>query len=441
MLGVKDLKTGVVSDLIREASNAEWAKDSRSLYYTVPDETHRPSLIKRHRLGSDSAIDETILEEADAAFYLDVSQTKDKVKPRQKYIIISSNSKTTSAIHVIDRTSDRLIQAVKRRPNQRFYLEHNRGYFYLVSNMNTSDFQVLRVPVGLSVDQAEVFVDSKPGQIVEEVDMFNDYLAIYQRVEGIPKVLIYQLSTGSFTEVELKHKDKVYAISPGINMDYNTETLRFTYSSPVVYEANYAVDLKTAKAVILKEIKLQGHPLYPERFVSRRVQVPSHDGVYVPLTLFHRSDAASDRANRVLLKGYGAYGVLSDNSFKYNELVAVEEGWTIATAHVRGDGEKGAEWHRAATLKHKQNSFMDFIACAQHLTATGWTSPRFTAAYGASAGGMLVAQSLNLRPELFKAAVLDVPFVDVLTCMLDETLPLTVTEREEWGNPANVRPM
>jgi oligopeptidase B len=397
-------------------------------------------MIKRHRLGTDSSSDVTVLQEADPAFYLDLSQTKDKVGIMQKFIIVSSNSKTTSDVQVIDKANNRLMHVVRRRPSQRVYLEHNRGYFYLITNMNTSDFQVLRVPVGLDIDQAEVFVDSEPGQIIEEVDMFNDFLAIYQRDEGLPRLLVYQLSTGNFKAVEFKHRDKVFAITPGVNMDYEAVKLRFTYSSPVVYEAHYSYDMLTGRSEVIREVKLQGLPLYPERFVSRRVQVPSHDGVYVPMTLFHRSDLEADRTNRVLLKGYGAYGVLSDNSFKYSELVAVEEGWTIATTHVRGDGEKGADWHTSATLKHKHNSFLDFISCAQHLISTGWTLPRHTAAYGASAGGMLVAQAMNLKPELFAAVVLDVPFVDVLTCMLDESLPLTVTERDEWGDPSTVLP-
>jgi oligopeptidase B len=212
-------------------------------------------------------------------------------------------------------------------------------------------------------------------------------------------------------------------------------TLRIDYSSPTTQQAAMALDMKSYKLNVIFEKKLEGRPVNPASFVSEMVEVPGHDGETIPVSLFHQRGIVKDRSNRLLLKGYGAYGTTADHSFRFSELTSVEDGWVVAQAHVRGDAEKGRQWHKDGSLQHKPNSFKDFESVANWLVSEGYTRPAKMAALGTSAGGLLVGALANARPGLFSALVLEVPFVDVLSLMLNSELPLTAAETEEWGDP------
>jgi len=289
--------------------------------------------------------------------------------------------------------------------------------------------------VGQPLLHAIDFIPYEVGKSIEEIDMFEHFLAIYYRLNGLPRVKVCDIKTGEFHEVDFRRREDVFSVVPGVNLEYRSQTIRLIYSSPLCYSKTLEYDMKAKKLSVLKTTTLDGPHIHTSKLVCRRVEVPAHDGNTIPLTLFHNREVAKDRKNRVVLKGYGAYGTFSDNQFKLAELSAVEEGWIVATAHVRGDAEKGREWHEAGKFASKRNSFEDYLSCAAYLIAEGYTKSQYMAAWGASAGGLLVAQTINRHPELFKAAVLEVPFVDVLNLMLDEGQALTLPEREEWGDP------
>ena len=431
ILGVKDLKTGKILEIIPNVCGAEWSKDGKCLYYSQPDHLNRPNVIKKHVLGTDFRKDEVVLEEKNESFYLDLSQTKDK-----KYTLLYSNSKTTTELWVIDRETGQMREIVHKKNGVRVFLEHNRGYFYLVTNENQClDYKIMRIGVGQGLIHATDFIPYEVGKSIEEIDMFEHYLVVYYRCNGLPRVKVGDLKTGDFHEVQFDMGEEVFSVIPGVNLDYHSHSIRLQYSSPLCYLKTLEYDMKTRKLTTLKTTNLDGPSIHTKKFHCRRVDVPAHDGNTIPMTLFHNKSLQNDRKNRVVLKGYGAYGVFSDNQFKLAEMNAVEEGWVVATAHVRGDAEKGREWHEAAKFEHKRNSFEDFSSCAAYLIAEGYTKSKYLAAWGASAGGLLVAQTINRHPELFKAAVLEVPFVDVLNLMLDESQALTLPEREEWGDP------
>ena len=354
--------------------------------------------------------------------------TKDKA-----YTVISSQSRTSSELSVIDRKTKKLRQIVPKYPNSRYFIEHNRGYFYLVTNDQAPDFKMVRVPEGGSLRQQEEFIPCEEGLCIDEVDMFREHIVIYCRDQGVPSIRVYDIKKGSFHKVELP--GEVFSIEPGINMDYYSKEVRVIYSSPLVYEMTLAYNMDSKTLHKVNERKLQGAPLYPERFVVKRVNAVTHDGLELPITLFHRSDLKKDRKNKMLLTGYGAYGTRADHKFRYSQLTAVEDGWVVATPHVRGEGEKGVEWHKAATKHLKHNSFADFISAASFLVKEGYSQPKYIGGYGTSAGGLLLAQAVNLKPNLFNAVVLEVPFVDPLSVMQDENSPLTIPDRDEWGDP------
>lgn len=284
LLGVKDLRSGRILEYIPTALSAEWSADAKSFYYTVPDEQNRPFVVKKHVLGTDWEKDVVIHSENDGAFYVELTISKDK-----KYMLINSNSKTTSEIYVIDRNTNNKLHTVPKEANVRYYLEHNRGNFYIVTNKDAPDFKVIRVPVGESLNKAEEFVRGEDGKIIEEIDMFENYLVIYARYNGVPSISVYDLRTGQQNLIKFPNQEEVFSIKPGVNIEYTHPKVRLHYSSPTILEKTYDYDLNTCKLNIIHSKTIQGK-YNPKDLIARRVQVPSHDGVEIPLTLFHRRD-------------------------------------------------------------------------------------------------------------------------------------------------------
>ena len=245
--------------------------------------------------------------------------------------------------------------------------------------------------------------------------------------------MILDLNTQKFNTIRVD--DKIGEITPAINQNYRESRLRFTFTSPFVYDDLYEYDHNTGRVDLLQSNKLTGPEIVKKRFTTQRVEVPAHDGESIPMTLIHSSDIPFNRTNKTLITGYGAYGLNLDMGFNIANLAAVEKDWVVAMAHVRGGNEKGPKWHLDGKLKNKMNSIYDFLSCTEYLIANKYTHPNLLAAKGESAGGMLVAQVLNLRPEYYRAAVLKVPFLDVINTLADTSLPLTLTDYLEFGNP------
>lgn len=345
-------------------------------------------------------------------------------------------SRVSSEVTIIERNNGIPIKVIGKRSNTRYYLEHNKGYFYVITNHDSPEFKLIKFPIGSNLTQAEVILEGD--FCIDEVDMYEFNIVIYCRHKGVPVIKIYDLTNGKIHNMPFHKQESIFSIQPGTNLDYTSEEFTVIYSSPSVYEDTLIYNMKTQQIRVANSKKITGAPLKLNNFVTTRLEVPSEDGVLVPMTLFHHKDILKDRKNRVLIKGYGAYGEKCDHGFKFSEVTAAEEGWIIANAHVRGEGELGMSWHKAATKEKKYLSFIDMLACSAFLIKEKYTQPRFLAGYGSSAGGMLMAQVLNLRPLLFAAMVLEVPFVDPLSEMLNEDLPLSVTDRDEWGDPIKV---
>jgi oligopeptidase B len=441
-LYVKDVVKQKVSvkntqETIPLASSAAWNKEGTGFYYTVPDAANRPYIVFStqiyfHKLGTRPESDRKILEEPDEAFYLEMNETKDK-----KYTIMYSMSRVSSEVTVMDRLSGIMWKVIAKRPNTRYFLEHNRGFFYVITNHNSPEFRLVKFAAKSNVSQGEMVLQGD--FLIDEVDMYEYHIIIYCRQKGIPVVKVYDLTTGQCEDLVLPYKDAAFSIQPGSNLDYLAKQFTVIYSSPTVYEDTLTYNFESKELKVTNRKRIIGAPLRLSNLSTTRIEAPSHDGLLIPMTLFHHKSLQKDRKNRVLLKGYGAYGQKSDHSFKYSEILAAEAGWIIANAHVRGEGEYGMSWHRAGTKENKANSFLDLISCAGCLIQAGFTTQALLAGYGTSAGGLLMAQAMNMQPGLFAAMVLEVPFVDPLSEMMNEELPLSVTDRDEWGDPLAVR--
>ncbi|TYZ68773.1 hypothetical protein PybrP1_001878 [[Pythium] brassicae (nom. inval.)] len=483
--------------------NAEWgsAPGRRCFYYTRVDAHRRPCAV--YRYDCDAQTQELVYAEPDDSFFVDVSQTKDG-----RFVLINCNSKTTSEIHALAsddaRAAPRLLRA--REPGTAYFADHAGDRFFIVTNADdaanykivTASSATCDVPdVPASSGQWTRFLPEAPDVKIEDVDLFRDFLVLYERVASVPRIRVCALAPGaspaspssssssssspeiSSHVVPLPPEHAICRISPGVNRDFAAQSVRFSVSTPLVPEIVYDYDMGSRALQVLKEVPVesaqaaapapprhhtsasQRHAPPPPRQTQRtptrmptrtptrtqqfdpalytceRVLVPSRTslGVDVPLTLVHRRGLARDGQNPTLLLGYGAYGTNLEADFELEHLSLLERGWVVALAHARGGGELGLRWHHAGRGLRKRNTFDDYLSCALHLLDTQVTRPERLAGKGASAGGLVMGVMANEHPALFRALVLKVPFLDILATMRDPSLPLTVHEYEEWGDP------
>jgi oligopeptidase B len=437
-LRFRDLDTGV--DLPDEIADvyysSAWSSDGQLLFYTRPDAALRPWQIWRHQLGGSASDDTLVFQEDDERFFVGVGGTRS-----QRFIVISSDSKVTSEAHVIDahRATDepRLIEA--RRQGVEYSVEHavlpDAGdvFLLLTNDDGAENFAILRAPVDdPGRPNWQVMVPHRSDVRLEGVDAFADYVVVSERERGLEHIRVIRLVDGADHVID--QPEPVYSLGVGGNLEWATTSLRFGYTSLVTPPSSIEYDLETrARAVVKQQTVLGGYD--PDRFTTERLWATAADGVLVPISLVGRRDLPRDGSNPCLQYGYGAYEMSIDPTFSSARLSLLERGFVFAIAHVRGGGELGRRWYEEGKLLHKRNTFTDFIACAEHLIAEGYTSPASLVIRGGSAGGLLMGAVTNLRPDLWKAVVAEVPFVDVLTTMQDPSLPLTATEWEEWGNP------
>jgi oligopeptidase B len=431
-LFVKDLRTGkVLPDRLTAVASVQWADDGRTLFYVTEDpQTKRPHKLWRHTLGSDPSKDELVYEESDERFELDVSRTRS-----DRFLLVSSHSHTTSEIRYLAANSPRgeLRVIAPRVADQEYEVDHRDDLFYIRTNDQGRNFRLVTAPT--NAPDRERWREVTPHNddvMLDGVEVFRDFYVLYQRQEGLPTLQVVNFKDGKSRSIAVG--EPVYGLWPHNNLEFAAATYRYRMSSFVTPESVFEEDIRTGRRILLKRTEVLGG-YDPNRYQQERRFATAADGTPIPISILSRRGAPRDGRAPLLLTAYGAYGWSSEATFDSGRFSLVDRGVTVAIAHVRGGGELGKKWHDGGRMMNKMNTFTDFISCAEHLVAERYTTPERLAISGTSAGGLLIGAVLNLSPALFKAAVAQVPFVDVLNTMLDEKLPLTVGEFEEWGNP------
>jgi oligopeptidase B len=436
VMRLRDLRTGEDRpDVIPETTyGTAWAGDS-TFFYVRQDEAMRPHQVWRHTVGTDPADDVLVYEDPDDRFFVSVG-----LSLTEQWVQITSASKVTSEEHVIpaaDPTAEpRCIQP--REQDVEYDVTHaptpDEDRFLILTNAaGAVNFELVSAPVATpGREHWTTVVPHRPDVKLEGVSAFAGHVVRYERREGVRRIVVTSYADG--TERELEMPEPVYDTAPATNAEFDTASLRFTYTSLVTPATVYEEDLASGARTLLKQTEVVGgHD--PSAYETGRLWATAPDGAQVPISYVHRAGVEHDGSAPCLLYGYGSYEASMDPTFSILRLSLLDRGFVFAIAHVRGGGELGRPWYEDGKALHKTNTFSDFIACAEHLVAGGLTRPDRLVARGGSAGGMLMGAVTNLRPDLFAAVVAEVPFVDCLTTILDETLPLTVTEWEEWGNP------
>ena len=433
-LHVKDLARGTVAPWsVEQVASAAWANDGRTLYYVTMDETKRANRLWRHAVDdTDASADELLFEEVDELFDLGVAKTLD-----ERYLLVGSESKDSTEWRVAeaDLGADRpfaMRTVFARRADIEYDLEHRAGRFYVRINDTGRNFRLVTVDAGApDLARAEEIVAARDDVMLDDVDVFASHLAVTERVAGSLQLRIVDLASGAAHTVAFD--EPAYSVHTGGNAEFETTTLRFVYTSLTTPASTFDYDVATRARVLRKRQPVPGYE--PSLYASERTFARAGDGTEVPISLAYRKDKKRAGAQPLLLYGYGSYGIPIDAAFAQTRVSLLDRGVVFAIAHIRGGGDLGRSWYEAAKMATKQTTFDDFIACADSLVAAGRTAPQMLAIEGGSAGGLLMGAVVNQRPELFRAVIAEVPFVDVVTTMLDETMPLTVGEFIEWGNP------
>ena len=430
-LHFRDLTSGV--DLPDQISGVyygcAWSADSRTFFYVRPDSSMRPYQAWRHRLGDDPMRDALVFQEDDQRFELNVELSKS-----ERFIFISSSSQVSSDCRFLrsDEVEAEPVLIEPRRPDIEYSVEHQEDRFLILTNDGATDFRLMSAPVTSAGrgSWSEV-VGERPGVRLKFVDVHKAHAVLGQRSDGLQRLEVLDSVTGALHVVP--QPDAAYTAFPGSSPNYESDVMRFFYTSLTAPWSAVDYDMRTRERTVVKEQPVRGG-YNREDYKTERLWASARDGVKVPISLVYRRDARRD-GSPLLLYGYGAYEYSNDPMFDPARLSLLDRGFVFAIAHVRGGGELGRTWYEDGKLLHKRNSFDDFVACAEYLVAEGYTSPAKLAIRGRSAGGLLMGSVLNQRPDLFAVAVAQVPFVDALTTMLDDKLPLTVNEYDEWGNP------
>jgi len=430
-LAVKDLRTGqTLTDHAERVGSVLWANDNRTVFYTQEDAvSKRQYRLYRHTVGS-SDPDALVYEEPDEKFTVRAFKTRSEA-----YIVMELRSHTTSEARYIpakDPAADwKTIEP--RKPGVEYYADHNADSFYIRANDTGRNFRLLTAPVTDpgSKNWHEVMAHNA-AIMLDELDMFRNFLVLYERENGLPQIRVVDLRNGHSRR--LAFPEPAYDVRPYTNRVYDTTEFRYAYESPITPASVFSYDMETGASQLLKQKEVPGG-YDRNKYEVEQIYTTASDGTKIPVSVLHLKGAKLDGTGPLYLYGYGSYGISLDMWFNSNIFSMVDRGVTYAVAHIRGGGEMGKAWHDAGKMMNKKNTFTDFTAVAEDLTKRGYGSKDKLVIEGASAGGLLMGAVLNLRPDLFHAAVVKVPFVDVMNTMLDETLPLTVGEFEEWGNP------
>ncbi len=433
-----------------------WAADNQTFFYVRPDEAMRPWQVWRHVLGTPTSEDVLVHREPDERFFVSVSLTRS-----QRFIVVSAESKMTSESRVVEssRPTDPPRVILPRRQGVEYDVDHawwaDAGDVWLIrtnapgaDGMASTNFAVARLgvgggdAVGGGWDDLVPVITHRPKVKVEAVEAFRSHLIVSERAAGIEQLRVLSLADDG-PPIDLAQggggwvidqPDPVFSLTGGLNAEWDADRYRFGYTSLITPLSSIDYHVGERRRQVLRVQSVEGG-YRPEDYRTERIWATAADGTKVPISLVARADAAVDGTTPCLLYGYGSYEITIDPTFSALRVNLVERGFTFAIAHVRGGGELGREWYEQGRLERKPNTFSDFIACAEHLVATGWAASDRLVIRGGSAGGLLMGAVTNERPDLWRAVVAEVPFVDVVTTMSDTSLPLTVTEWEEWGNP------
>ena len=432
-LHVKDLVgRRSLSEAIPHVVEAVWAGDSRNIFYIVEDDAKRAYRVYRHEVGTapDGSADELVYEETDKLYSLSLTRSLD-----DEYVFVTSASSTTTEVRYIP--SSRPDQAPRvvspRETDHEYHVLHRSGLFYIRSNKDAPTFRIMTAPVGDpdSTNWTE-FIPHNEDVTLEGIELFKNHGVVLEREDGLQNLRVIDFESGTRHRIEFP--DPVYSVFPTANREFETVSLRFRYQSLVKPSSIFEYNMGDRGRILLKETEVLGGFATTD-YESKRIYASVPDGVQVPISIVYRKGMKPDGSNPMLLYAYGSYGVPLSLSFSSVRLSLLDRGVIYAMAHVRGGGDMGKKWHDDGKMMSKRNTFTDFIAVAEHLIEGGYTSTERLVINGGSAGGLLTAAVTNMRPDLFTAVVSNVPFVDVLNSMLDDSLPLTVGEYLEWGNP------
>ena len=431
----KNLETGETMEgsIPNTTGSATWGNDNKTLFYTVKDESLRAYKIYRHTLGTDSKNDELIYHEKDDIYSCYVWKTRSK-----KYIMIGSFATLASEFRTLnadDPTGDFKIFHPRDYENKLEYMvSHVGDKFYIRTNLDAKNFRMMEAPENAtSIENWKEIIPHRDDVLLEGTDAFKNFLVLSERIEGITKLRVIPKEG---PEHYIEFPDKANLAYTSINPDFDTEILRMGYTSMTTPNSTFDYNMKTKEMTLLKQQEVLGD-FDASLYASERFNVKSRDGVNIPLTMVYKKGMKKDGSTPLLLYGYGSYGSSMDPYFSSVRLSLLDRGFIFAIAHVRGGEELGRQWYENGKFLKKKNTFTDFIDCADYLIAEKYTAKENLFAMGGSAGGLLMGAIINMRPELWKGVVAAVPFVDVVTTMLDETIPLTTGEFDEWGNPKN----
>jgi oligopeptidase B len=427
-LQVKDLATGeVLPDRIEKTGSVVWAADGRTLFYTVEDAAKRHYRVYRHRLGA--AQDDLVYEETDERFSVAVARSRSRA-----WLFLESASHTASEVRFLpaDRPDGAWTLVAPREDEHEYDVAHHGNRFYIRTNSGGRNFRLASAPIAdpRRENWVEV-VPHRPDVMLEGMDFFAGHSVLQEREAGLVRLRVTDMATGAVHRIEFP--EPAYSAGPAENAEFDTGVFRFAYESMVTPHSVFDYDMTTRERKLLKQVEVPGYDA--SLYVIERAFAKAPDGILVPLSIVSRKDRARDGSGPAHLVGYGSYGYPYPVGFSSNRLSLLDRGFLVAIAHVRGGGELGKPWHDDGRMMKKRNTFMDFIAAAEFLIARRDTSADRLVVEGGSAGGLLMGAVVNMRPDLFRAVVTKVPFVDVVNTMLDESLPLTVGEFEEWGNP------
>ena len=436
-LYMKDLETGeLLPGTVERVGSVVWAADNFTFFYTVEDEEQkRQYQFYRHMRGTPYAADVLVYQDDDERFNVGAGRTRDG-----KYIVMESASHTTSEAWVLAASKpDAEFKVIcPRRDEHEYYIDHRNGHWYIRTNDQGRNFRLVTAPV--EDPSPENWMERLPhrtGIMLEEVDLFSAFYIACEREDGLPRLHVWQFVGDTPVAEpmgEISFPEPAYSAHPHINRIFDSTAFRYGYQSLVSPSSVYEYDLRTGKSALLKEVEIPGG-FDRNLYASERVHAKAADGTAVPVSIVYRRDKREAGMNPLYVYGYGSYGYSLPMGFNSNRLSLLDRGIVMAYAHIRGGGDLGKPWHDAGKMLLKRNTFTDFIAAVEHLTAAGYGDPKRVSAEGGSAGGLLMGAVVNMRPDLFRAIISHVPFVDVMNTMLDASLPLTVPEYEEWGNP------
>jgi oligopeptidase B len=432
-LYIRDLRTGeLLEQPARRVTSIDWAADNRTLFYTTTDAAKRPYRLYRHTLGGEA--DAMLYEEEDERFSIHVSRSRSKAM-----LLLDIGSLTTSEVHYLpaDQPAGTWKLVAPRTDDHEYEVEHRGDQFFVRTNRDGRNFALAVAPVSdPSPRRWTVVVPHRADVMLQGLLAFEGQTVLFERANGLPRFRIAKAGAeASDAWTALPFAEPAYSVSPGSNPEFRTGTFRYTYQSPVTPPSIFDYDFATGRSTLLKETEVLGG--YDRtKYATERIAATAADGTRIPITLVYLKTVKKDGQAPIYLSGYGSYGFPSNATFSSNKFSLIDRGVVVALAHVRGGGDLGKAWHDQGRMLAKKNTFTDFIAAAEHLVTEKYGAAHSIAIEGGSAGGLLMGAVANMRPDLFKVVVAQVPFVDVINTMTDASLPLTVGEYEEWGNPA-----